>query len=82
MVIAGLCSQVISLKGTSTFFFLPHHVACGILVPQPGIEPGPPALEDRSLNHWTTREVLELQLLILMNTLKGILVTGMLRASW
>ena len=27
-------------------------------LPQPGIEPMPPALEARSLNHWTTREVL------------------------
>ena len=39
--------------------------ACGLLVaagmrdlvPQPGIEPGPPALGARSLNCWTTREV-------------------------
>ena len=28
------------------------------LVPQPGIEPGPPALGAWSLTHWTTREVL------------------------
>ena len=27
------------------------------LVPQPGIEPSPPALGARSLTHWTTREV-------------------------
>ena len=27
------------------------------LVPRPGIEPRPPALEVRSLTHWTTREV-------------------------
>ena len=33
------------------------HTAHGILVPQPGIEPVPPALEARSLNHCTTREV-------------------------
>ena len=39
------------------FFFWRHHIACGILVPQPGIEPAPPALEAQSLNHWTTREV-------------------------
>ena len=32
-------------------------MACGILVPQPGIEPMPPALEVQSLNHWTTRGV-------------------------
>ena len=40
------------------FFFLLHHAACGILVPWPGIEPMPPALQAWSLNHWTTREVL------------------------
>ena len=28
-------------------------VACGILVPQPGIEPEASALEARNLNHWT-----------------------------
>ena len=32
---------------------------CGMrdLVPRPGIEPGPPALEAQSLTRWTTREV-------------------------
>ena len=30
---------------------------CGILVPQPRIEPKPPALEAPSLNYWITREV-------------------------
>ena len=30
---------------------------CGILVPQPGIEPLPPAEEAQRLSHWTTREV-------------------------
>ena len=29
----------------------------GILVPRPGIEPGPPAVEVRSHNHWVAREV-------------------------
>ena len=33
------------------------HITCGILVPQPEIEPETPALEAQSLNHWTTREV-------------------------
>ena len=33
-------------------------MAYGILVPQPGIEPTPPALEAQSLNHWT-REVVK-----------------------
>ena len=39
------------------FFFLLRFVACGILVPQPGIKPMPPAVGVWSLNHWTTREV-------------------------
>ena len=33
-------------------------MACGILVPWPGIELMPPVLEARSLNHWTARKVL------------------------
>ena len=41
-----------------SFFFFFGHVACGILVPQPGMEPVPPAVEAHSLNHWTGREVL------------------------
>ena len=32
-------------------------MACRISVPQPGIEPMPPAVEVWSLNHWTAREV-------------------------
>ena len=37
--------------------FWPHCTACWILVPQPGIEPMPPALEGQSLTHWTTRKI-------------------------
>ena len=33
------------------------HTACGLLVPQPGIEPMLPPLGAQSLNHWTTRKV-------------------------
>ena len=32
-------------------------LACGILVPWPGIEPVLPAVEGQSLNHWTARQV-------------------------
>ena len=32
-------------------------MACKILVPRPGIEPVPPALEAGRSNLWTTREV-------------------------
>ena len=38
-------------------FFLPCCGARGILVPQSGIEPTPPAVEAWSLNHWTPRKV-------------------------
>ena len=37
--------------------FCSCHVACGILVPQPGIELGPPALKVWSLNCWTAKEI-------------------------
>ena len=48
----------IILKTLFFFFFLRLHcVACGLLVPQPGIEPVSPALGAWSANHWTTREV-------------------------
>ena len=39
------------------FTFGPASEAHGILVPQPRIEPKPPALEALSLNHWITKEV-------------------------
>ena len=38
--------------------FGPCRVAYGILVPSPGIEPSPSALEAWSLNQWTAREFL------------------------
>ena len=33
------------------FIFWPHHEACGILVPKPGIKSVPAAVEAQSLNH-------------------------------
>ena len=43
-----------------TFFFpLASCATCRILVPWPGIEPMPPAVEVWSSNHWTAREVPE-----------------------
>ena len=38
------------------FFFWLSRAACGILVPRPGMELAPPALEAQSLNHWTARK--------------------------
>ena len=43
----------------SDFFFFFEHAVCWILVPRPRIEPRPPAVEVRSLNHWTTKDFLE-----------------------
>ena len=46
------CQQLEALS-FFVFFFLPCPWVCGILVPPPGIKPGPPAVGVRSPNHWT-----------------------------
>ena len=38
------------------FSFWPCYNACRILVPQPGIKPGPLAVKVPSPNHWAARE--------------------------
>ena len=48
-----LCSVLKAL-----FFCFFGHVACRILVPSPGTEPMPPAMEAWSLTYWTAKEVL------------------------
>ena len=48
--------------------FWPHHAACGILVPQPGIQPIPLALGVQSLNHWTARTAREVPPLSFLNS--------------
>ena len=45
------------LEHASLLLLWPRCLACGILVPRPGIEPAPPAVEAWSLNLRTTREV-------------------------
>ena len=47
-------------------------MACGILVPQLGIEPMPPALETWSFNHWTSMEV-PIVPVYFLNVLAGLL---------
>ena len=42
-------------------WFWPCHLACEILVPQPGIEPMPSVVKGQSPNHWTTRELSKMQ---------------------
>ena len=39
----------------SVLFFGLRRAACRVLVPQPGIEPALPAVEEQSLNHWAAR---------------------------
>ena len=41
------------------YSFRSCRMACGILVPQPGLEPGPSAVTIWSPNHWTARELPE-----------------------
>ena len=52
------CSMVCRccLKIIIILIYFNIFLACGILVPWPGIEPMPPALAAWSLNHWSTRE--------------------------
>ena len=59
----------IGSKDQGYIFFWLHTQHAG--VPQTGIEPVPPTVEARSLNHWTTREVPRIHLEIkvrLVNT--------------
>ena len=41
----------------SFLIFWLHWAACGVLIPQFGFEPVPPAVEAWSLNHWASGEV-------------------------
>ena len=47
-----------SLYYVEAFFFLPYRVACGILIPGPGIQPRSPAVKAQSHTQWITREFL------------------------
>ena len=47
------CFEALVLCFLLKVLVLSLYVACGILVPQPGVEPMPLAVEARSPNHWT-----------------------------
>ena len=89
------------LWGKSCFYFkydllawpcLVSVVACGVfswgmwdLVPWPGIKPGSPAWGAQSLSHWTTREVLKEEMLLLghYQILQGLIpCSGELLSIW
>ena len=44
---------------------------CGIVDPQPGIEPVPPVLDTQSLTHWTTDQKIKKKKVYLLATLCG-----------
>ena len=50
------------------FIFWSHHAAYWILVPQLGIEPRLPEVEVQILNHWTTREILDILRMVRMRS--------------
>ena len=62
---SGICFETIQSVKLKLFvlnvcvcvcvFYGLYHMACGILVPQPGIKPGPLAVKVQSPNHWTVR---------------------------
>ena len=61
---SGICFKIDENHRISVFFFFfflifwASYEACGISFPGPGTEPTCSSLESQSLNHWTTREVL------------------------
>ena len=56
-----------------SIFFWPHHRACWILVPQPGIEPTPPTMEAQKQKHGvlTTGQSGKTRYQLLMRTLNN-----------
>ena len=64
-------NHITFLKKYLFIYLAAPHLRCSMqdLVPWPGIEPGPPAMGVRSLNHWTTRKSPDHLLMWLQNTL-------------
>ena len=62
-IFSGYCDPFYTVKPTRPlfigFFFVFFFLASGIavLIPWPGIEPVPPAVEAWRINHWTSREL-------------------------
>ena len=57
LLIIGLLKLFSLVFTIYLFIFGPRHMSCWILVPWPGIEPVPPALEEQSPNYWTAQEI-------------------------
>ena len=63
VILAGACG---------VFLAVTFELLVADLVPQPGINLGPPALGARSLGLWTTREVLEIPLFLTTTGKEGL----------
>ena len=50
-----------TFKNALSIYSWPSCTACGIQVPQSGIEPRPSTVQVCSLNHWTARKLLTMQ---------------------
>ena len=59
-----------------------HDAACRILLPWPGVEPMPPAMEVQSLNYWTTGEVPTSWLLLESHLWLSSSPSGILAVLW
>ena len=52
----GTWQSHLMITALTIFLFLLYHMACRILVPWPGIEPGPLAVKVGNPNRWATRD--------------------------
>ena len=83
----SLCHSILTIFQTSsllpfTYLFWSYHEACGILVPWPGVEPAPPALEVQSLKHWTAKKSLVIICLLQWSVIFGVTTTTPWRLRW
>ena len=65
VVMYPLSFLFLNKKFIQYFFIVP--MACGILVPCPGMESTPPAVQAWNLNHWTTTSISKLNNLVLLS---------------
>ena len=57
-------------------------MACRILNPQTGIKPIAPKVEVQSLNHWTSREDLSVELFLSKIFKPALLIQGLVALVW
>ena len=55
------------------FLFYGHHMACGILFPEPVVEPMSPTMKAWNLNHCTANEVFKVAFVLIFFLTKNLL---------